>query len=470
MFASRAIMEMETNTRKRKKDRGVKAKMEYVTGKEGKGCPYVAFFPSRFDPLKDSGESEESITEFAAYKNPKPLSRQQELVAWTSEDVDFVGANYVGEAAGWQPCNYLLGVFDKEKGSLKLMPLAGEKVFRMEPRIRGLEYGRPPDEEEEENKNTPEMQKLRRKMLTEAFGSQRSRLRAARYERGIIKEDDLADMKGSMENLFKEAADDEALFTTEQALAQANADVVRNIPPHDVNAKSPQSAYPLGKIITSEEWESMDVKDLQAAAKYTFSEVQALREEKAYPEFVLSRLKRLRVEGDKGGSDRRAHILMYMKHLLAFHGAGHHMIKKAADPWGGGGGSNLTVELGIPGPIVTKFLNIFTTKGTQPGSQGGAKRNKEHVELQISYVLVLGLMADDYQADPYDLASELKMTVSQLRPHYEQLGCKFEQVRGEERKAGGEADTSAKNRWKVMLPVPLKFPILRNAKAKGGRR
>lgn len=48
----------------------------------------------------------------------------------------------------------------------------------MEPRVRGFEYGRPTDEEaEEEDKNTPEMQKIKRKMLTEAFGSQRSRLR-----------------------------------------------------------------------------------------------------------------------------------------------------------------------------------------------------------------------------------------------------------------------------------------------------
>ncbi|BBN19201.1 DNA-directed RNA polymerase I subunit RPA49 [Marchantia polymorpha subsp. ruderalis] len=457
--------------KKRKREKGVKAKMEYVPSKDGKGCPYVAFFPSRFDPLKTSDESEGVQMEVAAYKNPKPLSRQQELVVRTSEDVDFVGANYVGEAAGWQPCNYLLGVFDKEKGSLKLMPLAGEKVFRMEPRVRGFEYGRPTDEEaEEEDKNTPEMQKIKRKMLTEAFGSQRSRLRAARYERGIIKEDDLADMKG-MENLFKDAAENESLLTTEQALAQANSVVARNVPPFDLNAKTPQAAYPLSKIITSEEWESMDVTELQAAAKYTSSEVQALRDEKVYPEFILNRLKRLRVEGDKEGSERRAHILNYIQHLLAFNNAGHSMIRKAADPWGSGGSVDLTEALGIPGPIVTKFLSIFTSKGSGAGPQGGAKRNKEHVELTISYVLILGLMADDYQADPFDLASELKMTVSELRPHYEQLGCKFEAVKGESRKMEGANPNSAQGKWKVTLPIPLSFPKIRNApKQRGGGR
>lgn len=102
-------------------------------------------------------------------------------------------------------------------------------------------------------------------------------------------------MKG-MENLFKDAAENESLLTTEQALAQANSVVARNVPPFDLNAKTPQAAYPLSKIITSEEWESMDVTELQAAAKYTSSEVQALRDEKVYPEFILNRLKRLRVE------------------------------------------------------------------------------------------------------------------------------------------------------------------------------
>jgi hypothetical protein len=36
--------------------------------------------------------------------------------------------NYTAEAAAWQPCSYVIGVFDKEKGSLKLVPLGGEKV------------------------------------------------------------------------------------------------------------------------------------------------------------------------------------------------------------------------------------------------------------------------------------------------------------------------------------------------------
>jgi hypothetical protein len=56
-------------------------------------------------------------------------AKQHQLVMATSQgQVDFVGMNYTAEAAAWQPCSYFIGVFDKEKGSLKLVPLGGEKV------------------------------------------------------------------------------------------------------------------------------------------------------------------------------------------------------------------------------------------------------------------------------------------------------------------------------------------------------
>lgn len=125
------IIEMESvASEKRRKKKRVETKMDYVPRMDGFGNPYVAFFPSGFDPLQKTENEEEggARAEAVAYRNPKPMSRQQELVVQTQEDVDFVGSNYLGEAAGWQPCDYLLGVFDKTKGYLKLMSLAGEKV------------------------------------------------------------------------------------------------------------------------------------------------------------------------------------------------------------------------------------------------------------------------------------------------------------------------------------------------------
>lgn len=112
-------------------------------------------------------------------------------------------------------------------------------------------------------------------------------------ERGIVREEALGDT-GDMESLFQEAGENEALLTTEQALQQANLSVVRNVPPHDISANTPQGAYPLDQLIPGEEWQNLDVHELKAAAKKPKDE-EILRQQK-YPNFILSRLRRIRVE------------------------------------------------------------------------------------------------------------------------------------------------------------------------------
>lgn len=172
------------------------------------------------------------------------------------------------------------------------------------------------------------------------------------------------------------------------------------------------------------------------------------------------------LKGDNEGNQRRAIILLYIKYLLLFHCAPSSLIRKAADPWVVSSASNtvnLTEALDIPGALVAKFLEIFTSKGTGSAKASrGCQRTKEHAELAISYVLVLGLMIDEFHSDPYDLATELKMSVSELRPHYQQLGCKFEQRKASEKVQAGEDRNSGKLMWKVTLPVPLQFPKIAN--------
>lgn len=112
-------------------------------------------------------------------------------------------------------------------------------------------------------------------------------------ERGIVREDTLGNVE-EMEYMFKEAGDNEALLSSEQALQLANSSVVRNVPPHDVSANTPQGAYPIDQMIPAEEWRSLDVRDLKAAAKKV-KEEEVLRRQN-YPNFILSRLRRIRVE------------------------------------------------------------------------------------------------------------------------------------------------------------------------------
>lgn len=118
-------------------------------------------------------------------------------------------------------------------------------------------------------------------------------VQAQRMERGIVREDTLGNVE-EMEYMFKEAGENEALLSSEQALQLANSSVVRNVPPHDVSANTPQGAYPIEQMIPAEEWRSLDVRELKAAAKKA-QEEEVLRRQN-YPNFILSRLRRIRVE------------------------------------------------------------------------------------------------------------------------------------------------------------------------------
>jgi hypothetical protein len=157
---------------------------------------------------------------------------------------------------------------------------------------------------------------------------------------------------------------------------------------------------------------------------------------------------------------------VYLRHLFTFYGTPHFNVRKAgADP------GRFSQETGIPGIIVSSFLDRFTGESsTDPSSKSEVRlQSKLHKDLLISYCLVLGLAVDDFQADPYDMALELKQTVNALRPYYRELGCKFEARSVNERRELCDPD-SAQAKWRVTLPVPLKFPEIVIARGKGGPR
>ena len=122
--------EKEKKKKKRRKEHE-DIKMDYVPSKEGRARPFVAYFPTGYDPVAaaEDGIDGAGLAGVKWYQGAdKMKARHTQLVASTHGQVDFVGLNYAGEAAAWQPCSYALGVYDKEKGTLKLVPLAGEKV------------------------------------------------------------------------------------------------------------------------------------------------------------------------------------------------------------------------------------------------------------------------------------------------------------------------------------------------------
>lgn len=101
---------------------------------EKKTSPIIGYFPSGFDPLKNSEESGSKPRASSSLKVYKDASRNPKnprvevVVGVAGSAVNFVGTNYSGEGGTPQLCNYALGVLDKETRVLKMVPIAANKV------------------------------------------------------------------------------------------------------------------------------------------------------------------------------------------------------------------------------------------------------------------------------------------------------------------------------------------------------
>ncbi|KAI5068500.1 hypothetical protein GOP47_0016845 [Adiantum capillus-veneris] len=458
------------HSRKRKKRKKMDVSLDFVPAKEGHACPFVGYFPSGFDPLQFKQEHETQSEQedpgrlkVSAYQNTEKYKTRQHQVVVTPPDttLDFVGTNYLGEGAMWQPGNYVLGVFDKESLTLQLLPLSGTKVLRMEPRVRGLDYDVDSLSGVTDVEMSKEMMLQKRNLLTATFGTHKSRIKQSRYERSRVKEEALGD-KEEIGRFFQKAGDNASVLTTEEALQQANAAVKRNIPPYDLSATTPERAYIFDKIITLEEQNSLNDIELLKAAIGKEEKISQLREEKAYPEFVLKRLYIMKnIEEER--QNRGVMILSYMRHLLAFYNLPKHAIHSIVDPMGSHGNleSSNAIDLRsyahIPDAVVAKILKRFTTVHRDKASR---TQSAEKRDLLISYIIVLGLMVDNFHADPYDLAVEMKKSISALKRYYMELGCKFKTVKEADR---GVVDLKSPQRlYEAVLPLPLQFPMLKN--------
>lgn len=100
-----------------------------------KTSPIIGYFPSGYDPLKNSDDPDSDLEPSSSVKvyknvnsrNPKN-PRMQVVVGVSGSPVNFVGTNYSGEATTPQLCNYALGVLDKETRVLKMVPIAANRV------------------------------------------------------------------------------------------------------------------------------------------------------------------------------------------------------------------------------------------------------------------------------------------------------------------------------------------------------
>nr|AFK41205.1 unknown [Lotus japonicus] len=343
--------------------------------------------------------------------------RLQLVVSPAGAPVEFVGTSYTGEAAAGHRAMYALGVFDKKAQTLKVVPIAANKIFRLEPKVKALEALDKEPAISTVEELTPADSALKQRQTTAMLGTKRDIERNRRKD-ALRQGDDPESQKNLGEKVKDVAVNKEALESTE-------VHVSRNLPPYDASATTPQEAYILDKIIPKKEWEYLeDIYDmLQLGEEADFS---------AYPTFISNRIARLKGIKDEAEKKKMSCIFSYLNHLIKFKD------QRTMQ------GVSSAKSHKIPPILRYKFSSMF-------GATESRRLPNDELNLLICYVLVLTLFSDEFRTDYTDISKDLRMSVLLVRQHYSDLGCKF---------------LSQNKISYATLPVPLKFPDSKQRKRK----
>ncbi|KAK6911924.1 RNA polymerase I associated factor, A49-like [Dillenia turbinata] len=414
--------EQQTHT-KSKKRKKLHLTTETIPEQPSKMAPIVGYFPSGYNPHEDQSESSHKVR---VYQNKQRQHRMELVVSpkHGSSKVDFVGTSYKGEATTPQICTYALGIVDKETQTLKIVPVACNKIFRLEPRVRGMESAVKEASTMSRVEPASEVRMNKMNDLRNLYGTKKDIARAKKMETLRFKED--AEAQGDLEKQIED------VVVNKEALESADSHTDRNTPAYNISATKPEEAYPLEKIILSGEWD------------YLFDVYGRFKKGKSakdsYASFVRHRFHSLSDFENEKERKTLARILSYINHLIKFRD------RDSMD------GYSSAKDHKLPSILIHRFAELFKDPGKD--DRGRSRISNEKSDLLINYILVLTLHADGFRTDPTDIAKDLRMTTGKIRSYYQLLGCKF--VR----------DSTA---LYATLPVPLKFPEMRYRRRSGRR-
>ncbi|KAM5581262.1 DNA-directed RNA polymerase I subunit rpa49 [Rosa sericea] len=386
--------------------------IKVIPGNPERMAPLVGYFPSGFDPTKSSDPDSTKVGVFR-HKERSGTRLQLVVIPETDAKVDFVGTSYAGEAQAGEHCAYGLGILDKATHTLKIVPIANNKVFRLEPKVQGVDSSNKELASSVIGKlsayeKTEKLTELHNRYGTKKSIRQNKRMQTLKRGDDPVAQNDLDAIKNGMTNRedLEEAS-------------ECHNDC--NTPPFNASATTSQEVYPLDKIISTAEW-----KFLQDIHKLLEGGSELSR-------FVSNRIHKLQQIEDEEKKNKLACIFSYIMHLIKFKDLHSMELEGHFSPK-------------AHSPKAYRFPSIIRDKFSRMFDAVSRKLSTEKSNLLISYVLVLTLFVDEFQTSLTDIAKDLRMTTLELRKHYETLGCKV----------------SKKNNFStVTLPVPLQFPTLK---------
>jgi DNA-directed RNA polymerase I subunit RPA49 len=108
--------------KKKSKRKHLDVSVDFVKDAPDRAAPVVGYFSTGFNPI------ESADNDVKLFRHKSHATRMDLVVSPSGSNLDFVGKSYAGEAAAPQICTYALGVLDKESQTLKIVPIAANKV------------------------------------------------------------------------------------------------------------------------------------------------------------------------------------------------------------------------------------------------------------------------------------------------------------------------------------------------------
>jgi len=384
-----------------------KIKIKYCETSPDSCGPFIVSFPQGPPPPSVMHNREGGLHFKCLVRDSQGDGKNYDLkIVAETEKMLYTGQNFGFDSQITDVSKYVIGVFDKNRNVLKL--IESPHIFKMRQSIKGYE-------EHVEQHALKDMDVLeQRRLLISSFGNKRSQQMVKNSITNTITERDATAIDEVAKHLLEQS---------QQPTSHGEEHrLIENIPPYDPNAKNLEDVYLIDQIISVEEMTFMKnnknfyVKALQRPTHHSTSPEDA---QPGGPDwisaFVSDRLHELETL-KKGAAEMRVvshmskqHLYcQYLNYLIVFHKmpiflppVQHRQI--------------------LPPIIYSKFIENFTVFKSDTKRYERAK--PQQMKL-INYICVLSLFAHNFQPVKLTLlAHDLGMTPTQLKPHFQHVGC-----------------------------------------------
>ncbi|GIL91933.1 hypothetical protein Vretimale_18617 [Volvox reticuliferus] len=454
--------------------------------------PAVCYLPSVPEP-GDAVKASQTESDGGPLKHMKfkihskhHLGSSIQMVHASLGDIDYIGRSDGFENRGLQTCYYALGVYQPGDKKLQLVKVAGDRIFRLEPRLAGLVY-EPTGAGVDPNTLEGGKKAAARKLVSE-FGSTRRRRQMDAREAGMVTAEKIsggAALHGILTSMATRTR--ETGLSKEEVTRRAFSQ--RTIPPHNPSATTAAGAYPLELLLSrnpnpgAEDKSSKPslVGELNAAQMHRLvddeQELQKARENKWVHPYVLKKLGNLRrlKNGDSLQDQAKARERAKQLSLLTV------LLRLLARPLlnrKGDGVSNIARELHVFEGLAEFFLERFYELTEDPVRGVRYERSSAQRQLLISYILAVVMVAEDGFLDALqfeELRDALQMDSAQLVTCLRELGCESKSVKatiernGEARAAQGYQISLLRQTGHTQKTLEQCFPAIKLLTKSKGR-